>query len=88
MLYAANRDPAVFADPESFRVERTPNEHLAFGGGAHFCLGAYLARLEAQIAIGELVRRFTAFELQSERVQWGRSLFRVPARLPLALRPR
>jgi cytochrome P450 len=88
MLAAANRDPAVFPDPETFRVDRTPNDHLAFGGGVHFCLGAYLARLEAQIAIGELVRRFTAFELASDRVEWGRSLFRVPARVPLALRAR
>src|SRR5437870_10294965 len=58
MLAAANRDREVFSDPDRFDVERQPNEHLAFGGGPHFCLGAYLARLEAQIAIGSLVGRF------------------------------
>lgn len=88
ILAAANRDPAQFPDPDRFRVDRQPNEHLAFGGGAHFCLGAHLARLEAQIAIGQLVQRFDDLELLEERVTWGPSLFRVPGRIPLAFRPR
>jgi cytochrome P450 len=83
MLAAADRDPDVFPDPDRFDVERKPNEHLAFGGGAHYCLGAHLARLEAQIAIGELVRRFDGLELCSPSVEWGMSLFRVPGRLPV-----
>jgi hypothetical protein len=83
MLAAANRDPAVFPDPDRFDIERHPNEHFAFGGGAHFCLGAHLARLEAQIAIGSLVARFDRLALVSDEVEWGLSLFRVPGRLPL-----
>jgi cytochrome P450 len=59
MLYqSANRDPAVFPDPDRFDVGRDPNPHVAFGIGAHFCLGANLARLELRIMIEELVRRF------------------------------
>ena len=88
MLYAANRDPAVFPDPERFDIGRQPNEHLAFGGGAHYCLGAHLARLEGQIAIGALVRRFDRLALVSDQVEWGPSLFRVPGRLPLTFRAR
>jgi cytochrome P450 len=86
MLASANRDPAVFADPERFDVARQPNEHLAFGGGPHFCLGAYLARIEAQAAIGSLVRRFDDLALAEPSIEWGLSLFRVPARLPITFR--
>jgi len=88
MLAAANRDPEVFPDPDRFDVERDPNEHLAFGGGPHYCLGAYLAKIEAQSAIGTLVRRFDDLALESERVEWGPSLFRVPGKLPLRFRAR
>lgn len=83
LLGAANRDPAKFPDPERFDIGRTPNDHLAFGGGVHHCLGAHLARMEAQIAIGTLVRRFPTLELATDRLEYGRSLFRVLARLPL-----
>jgi cholest-4-en-3-one 26-monooxygenase len=55
---AANRDEEVFADPYSFDITRTPNPHLAFGGGGpHFCLGAQLARLEMRIMYEELLAR-------------------------------
>jgi cytochrome P450 len=83
MLLAANRDPARFPYPECFDITRADNPHLAFGGGAHFCLGAHLARMEAQIAIGTLVRRLRGLELVSEELDWGRSLFRVLSRLPI-----
>ncbi|RIK97900.1 MAG: cytochrome P450 [Proteobacteria bacterium] len=88
MLWGANRDPAVFADPDRFDVER-PNarEHLAFGGGAHLCLGAHLARMEGQVALGALVARTKEFALERDRIEWGASLFRVPARLPIAFSP-
>ena len=88
VLAAANRDPEVFDDPERFDVARyaagreTP-PHLSFGGGAHFCLGAHLARLESQIAIGRLVARFDELELVEPTTQWGRSMFRVPGRIPV-----
>jgi cytochrome P450 len=85
MLAAANRDPEVFDEPQRFDVARDPNPHLAFGGGAHLCLGAHLARLEARIAIGRLVERFPKLALESEKVEWGPSLFRVPGRLPVSL---
>lgn len=63
VLGSANRDPAQFDAPERFDVARDPNPHLAFGGGAHFCLGAHLACMEAQEAIGALVRRTASLEL-------------------------
>ncbi|MFM7735595.1 MAG: cytochrome P450 [Alphaproteobacteria bacterium] len=86
LLAAANRDPAHFPDPDRFDVTRRDNDHLAFGGGAHFCMGAHLARMEAREAIGKLVRRFPRMELESERAEWGQSLFRVLGRLPVSLR--
>jgi hypothetical protein len=86
LIAAANRDPAQFADPDRFDVER-PNakEHIAFGGGTHLCLGAHLARMEAQEAFAALLSRTRALELAEREVAWGASLFRVPARLPLVV---
>jgi hypothetical protein len=86
MLESANRDPAKFPDPDRFDVARTPNEHLSFGGGVHHCLGAHLARMEAQEAIGALVARTRALELRETERAWGRSLFRVPARLRVGVK--
>lgn len=58
LLYpAANRDPAKFSNPDTFDIRRTPNEHLAFGFGSHFCLGASLARLELNVFFQEAVKR-------------------------------
>ncbi|AQZ62100.1 putative cytochrome P450 hydroxylase [[Actinomadura] parvosata subsp. kistnae] len=58
MMLSANRDPRVFAEPEEFRPDRTPNEHLSFGHGVHFCLGVHLVRHEVAIAVHALLRRF------------------------------
>ncbi|WP_135828898.1 cytochrome P450 [Halorussus halobius] len=66
---AANRDPEVFDDPETFRPERRPNQHLAFGKGVHYCLGAPLARLEADIALERLLTRFERFDADISDLQ-------------------
>jgi cytochrome P450 len=64
MFYpSANRDEGVFDDPFAFRVDRTPNRHLAFGVGEHFCLGAHLARLELRVAYKHLLPRIEEIEL-------------------------
>jgi cytochrome P450 len=64
---SANRDREVFADPVRFDIRRSPNPHLAFGGGGpHFCLGASLARTELQVMIGALLRRFEVIEITGE----------------------
>jgi len=63
LLAAANRDPAQFPRPEVFDVAREPNEHVSFGEGIHFCLGAPLARLEGAIAIESMLEKFPRLRL-------------------------
>ena len=67
MIISANRDESVFENPDDLDLAREPNRHLTFAFGKHFCLGNQLARLEGQIAIGELVRRFPAMRLAVPR---------------------
>jgi cytochrome P450 len=81
---AANRDAQQFARPDNFDIARTPNEHLAFGGGVHTCAGLTVARLEGRIAIQRLFARFPRLHLDGEPVRNRRARFRGLARLPLA----
>jgi cytochrome P450 len=86
LVGAANRDPSHFADPDRLDLGRDQPRHLAFGAGIHYCLGASLARLEAQVALGALLRRFPALTLSVERPVWRlSSTLRGPESLPVAL---
>ncbi|MGE4606384.1 MAG: cytochrome P450 [Myxococcota bacterium] len=82
MLGAANRDERVIANPDQFDVRRTPNPHLAFGWGGHFCLGANLARMETRIAFEEIAKRLPDYHVSgpTERLYSGafRGLLSIP----------
>ncbi len=79
---AANRDPSVFDEPERFNVERTENRHIAFGFGIHYCLGAMLAKLEAQMALTEFFHRFPHAALAQKSLRWRPGLvLRCPEKL-------
>lgn len=75
-LVAANRDPEVFTNPNTFDITRNPNPHVAFGAGVHYCLGAPLARMEGVIAIRALVERYPKIALDAgiEDLEWNTSL--------------
>ena len=86
LLGAANRDEDVFADADRFVVDRSPNPHVAFGGGIHFCLGAPLARLELTEALTGLLGRFPGLDFATEPPRRTSYQFRGYAAVPVTLR--
>jgi cytochrome P450 len=89
MIGSANRDPQLFRDPERFDITRDPNPHIAFGHGIHFCLGAPLSRLEARIALTDILQRLKNFRHAGDEPWEPRQALHVhgPARLPIRFEP-
>jgi cytochrome P450 len=88
IVAAANRDPEQFPNPDTFDITREPNDHLAFGEGIHYCLGASLARMEGAIAIGAALARFPGLHILNPEQQFaykGSYFLRGLAELPMAL---
>ncbi|MES2341744.1 MAG: cytochrome P450 [Pseudomonadota bacterium] len=84
LCYASgNRDEAVFDDPNAFRVDRSPNKHLAFGYGAHLCLGQHLAKMEMRILWEELIPRLTSLELAGVPAMSQAVFVNGPKKLPI-----
>ncbi len=85
---SANRDEAQFPEPERFDITRQPNRHLTFAHGPHFCIGAAVARAEAQTAVLTIARRCADLQLASDHVDWIEGFaFRGPKSLPVTFRP-
>lgn len=80
---SGNRDEAVFEDPFEFRIDRTPNRHIAFGYGAHVCLGQHLARMEMRILWEELLKRVSSIELDGEPKRMAASFVCGPKSVPI-----
>lgn len=70
MQGSANRDPEVFPDPDRLDITRHPNPHLSFGYGIHYCLGAWLGKMEGQVAIGALLRRAPRLNVEADELEW------------------
>ncbi|HEX7444213.1 MAG TPA: cytochrome P450, partial [Acidimicrobiales bacterium] len=85
LLGSANRDPAQYEDPDTFDIHRRSIRHLAFGRGLHVCLGSALGRLEAQVVVPAVLRRFPDLQLVDTRPTWRPSfVVRQLATLPVA----
>lgn len=87
MLGSANRDPAIFPNPEVLDLQRQDSRHCGFGAGIHFCIGSALARAEGQIALNVLLNRLPDLRLVDEKVEWTNNIvFHGPKHLRLAFR--
>jgi cytochrome P450 len=84
---AANRDPLAFDNPDEYRADRNPRTHVGFGYGAHMCLGAPLARMEAQAVLRELVSQVSRISAVNETIWSTHSSLRGPTHLPIRLTP-
>ncbi|GAB3889659.1 hypothetical protein GCM10029964_059770 [Kibdelosporangium lantanae] len=84
---AANRDPAHVTRPDDLDLTRADAHHLSFGHGTHFCLGAALARMETEVALGALVARHPGITLAvpAEQLRWREGMIRGPLELPVRL---
>jgi cytochrome P450 len=85
IIAAGNRDPEQFADPERLKLDRSPNQHLGFGRGAHSCLGAQVARIEARIAFSKMAKRFPDMHATAESKMRPNATLRGPSILPMTL---
>ncbi|MEV6229240.1 cytochrome P450 [Saccharopolyspora shandongensis] len=88
-LAAANRDPARFSSPDALDFDRAENQHVAFGRGMHYCLGASLAKVEMEIGLGSLFQRYPNLELAVpvEKLRWRPGYMRAVEELPVRLGP-
>ena len=85
-VHAANHDAAVFDNPHTLDLAREPNRHIAFGGGAHYCLGGAVARMELEVVWGTLLDRYSGIEIPSSEIRWKNSfIVRGLESLPLRL---
>ena len=85
-LAGANREPGKFEDPDVFDIGRSPNRHVSFGNGGHFCLGAHLARVELEVAFDRIARRLPGLRLTTDvaDLTWRTTtLVMAPAALPV-----
>ena len=86
IIGSANRDPDRFKDPDRFDITRSEGRHLGFGLGIHFCIGAPLVRLEAEIAFETILRRFPDIDLAADNLKWQEHpIFRGLKSLPVRL---